>query len=120
MRLFAGLRRMALSKVLVIGAGGVGSVAVHKMAMNPGIFSEIHLASRTKAKCDAIAESVKARTGVDIATYSLDAEEISELVKLIEKIGPKLVVNLALPYQDLAIMEGCLRTGVDYLDTANY
>ncbi|MCB2073250.1 MAG: saccharopine dehydrogenase family protein [Novosphingobium sp.] len=109
-----------MSKVLVIGAGGVGSVAVHKMAMNPGIFSEIHLASRTKAKCDAIAESVKARTGVDIATYSLDAEEISELVKLIEKIGPKLVVNLALPYQDLAIMEGCLRTGVDYLDTANY
>ena len=109
-----------MSKVLVIGAGGVGSVAVHKMAMNSGIFSEIHLASRTRAKCDAIAASVKERTGVDVPTYALDAEEIPELVKLIETIGPKLVVNLALPYQDLAIMEGCLRTGVDYLDTANY
>jgi len=109
-----------VSKVLVIGAGGVGSVAVHKMAMNPGIFSEIHLASRTRAKCDAIAQSVKQRTGAEVATYAIDAEEISELVKLIERIGPKLVVNLALPYQDLAIMEGCLRTGTDYLDTANY
>ena len=109
-----------MSKVLVIGAGGVGSVAVHKMAMNPGIFSEIHLASRTKAKCDAIAESVKQRTGVSVSTYEVDAEEIPALTKLIEKVGPKLVVNLALPYQDLAIMEGCLRTGVDYLDTANY
>lgn len=109
-----------MSKVLVIGAGGVGSVAVHKMAMNPGTFSEIHLASRTRAKCDAIAGSVKQRTGVPVSTYEIDAEEIPELVKLIEKVGPKLVVNLALPYQDLAIMEGCLRTGVDYLDTANY
>jgi len=113
-----------LSKVLVIGAGGVGSVAVHKMAQvslgNPEIFSEIHLASRTRAKCDAIAESVKSRTGVSISTYEIDAEEIPALSKLIEKIGPKLVVNLALPYQDLAIMEACLATGVDYLDTANY
>ena len=109
-----------MSKVLVIGAGGVGSVAVHKMAMNPSIFSEIHLASRTKAKCDAIAESVKARTGETVATYAIDAEEIAQLSALIEKIGPKLVVNLALPYQDLAIMEACLATGVDYLDTANY
>lgn len=109
-----------MSRVLVIGAGGVGSVAVHKMAMNPDIFSEIHLASRTRAKCDAIAQSVKQRTGVAVPTYELDAEEIAALTALIEKIGPKLVVNLALPYQDLAIMEGCLRTGVDYLDTANY
>ncbi|NND49709.1 MAG: saccharopine dehydrogenase family protein, partial [Rhizobiales bacterium] len=109
-----------MSKVLVIGAGGVGSVAVHKMAINRDIFSEIHLASRTQSKCDAIAESVKVRTGVDVPTYAIDAEEVTELVKLIERIGPKLVVNLALPYQDLAIMEGCLRTGVDYLDTANY
>ncbi|MBV1917625.1 MAG: saccharopine dehydrogenase family protein [Sphingomonadaceae bacterium] len=113
-----------MSKVLVIGAGGVGSVAVHKMAQvslgNAGIFSEIHLASRTKSKCDAIAKSVKQRTGVDVPTYAIDAEEITELVKLIEQIQPRLIVNLALPYQDLAIMEGCLRTGVDYLDTANY
>ena len=113
-----------MSKVLVIGAGGVGSVAVHKMAQvslgNPEIFSEIHLASRTLSKCEAIAESVRKRTGVSVPTYEVDAEEIPALVRLIEKIGPRLVVNLALPYQDLAIMEGCLRTGVDYLDTANY
>src|SRR5690606_29833936 len=109
-----------LSKVLVIGAGGVGSVAVHKMAMAPDIFSDIHLASRTKEKCDAIAESVSERTGVGISTYAIDAEDVPALTKLIEDIGPELVVNLALPYQDLAIMEGCLATGVDYLDTANY
>lgn len=113
-----------MSRVLVIGAGGVGSVAVHKMAQvslgNPDIFSDIHLASRTRAKCDAIAASVKQRTGVTVPTYALDAEEIPALVELIETIRPKLVVNLALPYQDLAIMDGCLRTGVDYLDTANY
>jgi len=111
---------LALSKVLVIGAGGVGSVAVHKMAMNPDIFSEIHLASRTVSKCDAIAESVKQRTGQTVATYSIDAEDVPALTALIERIAPKLVVNLALPYQDLAIMEGCLNAGVDYLDTANY
>ena len=109
-----------MSKVLVIGAGGVGSVAVHKMAQLSKIFDEIHLASRTKSKCDAIAASVKERVGVSIATYALDAEDIPALVALIEQVQPKLVVNLALPYQDLAIMEGCLRTGVDYLDTANY
>jgi saccharopine dehydrogenase (NAD+, L-lysine forming) len=113
-----------MSRVLVIGAGGVGSVAVHKMAQvslgNPDIFSEIHLASRTRAKCDAIARSVKERTGVPVLTYEVDAEVIPALVDLIEAIEPKLVVNLALPYQDLAIMEACLRTGVDYLDTANY
>jgi saccharopine dehydrogenase (NAD+, L-lysine-forming) len=111
---------MTLSKVLVIGAGGVGSVAVHKMAMNPGIFSEIHLASRTVAKCDAIAASVKQRTGQSVATYAIDAEDVPALTALIRQIGPKLVVNLALPYQDLTIMDACLAAGVDYLDTANY
>ncbi len=109
-----------MSKVLVIGAGGVSSVCVHKMAFNPDIFSEIHLASRTKAKCDAIAESVKARCGVAVATYAIDAEDVPALTALIQQIGPKLVVNLALPYQDLTIMEACLNAGVDYLDTANY
>ena len=109
-----------MSRVLVIGAGGVGSVAVHKMAMNADIFSDIHLASRTVGKCDAIAASVKARTGIDVATYGIDAEDIPALTRLIERIGPKLVVNLALPYQDLAIMDACLRTGTDYMDTANY
>ncbi|MEL7689924.1 saccharopine dehydrogenase family protein [Citromicrobium bathyomarinum] len=109
-----------MAKVLVIGAGGVSSVCVHKMAMNAGIFSDIHLASRTKSKCDAIAASVQERTGVEISTYEIDAEEVPAMVNLIRKIGPKLVVNLALPYQDLPIMDACLEAGVDYLDTANY
>ncbi len=113
-----------MSKVLVIGAGGVSSVCVHKMAQvhvdDAGIFSEIHLASRTKSKCDAIAASVKQRTGVDVATYEIDAEEVPAMVNLIRRIGPRLVVNLALPYQDLPIMDACLEAGVDYLDTANY
>ena len=109
-----------MSTVLVIGAGGVGSVAVHKMAMNSQIFSSIHLASRTQGKCDAIAESVKQRTGVEVATYALDAEDVPATIALIERIRPTLVVNLALPYQDLVIMDACLAAGVDYLDTANY
>ena len=109
-----------MSKVLVIGAGGVSSVAVHKMAMNPQIFGHISLASRTLAKCDAIAESVKTRTGQTVDTYAIDAEDVPALSALIAQIQPKLVVNLALPYQDLTIMEACLNTGVDYLDTANY
>lgn len=109
-----------MSKVLVIGAGGVSSVCVHKMAMNAGIFPDIHLASRTKAKCDAIAVSVKERTGQTVSTYEIDAEEVPALTRLIQEIGPKLVVNLALPYQDLPIMDACLAAGVHYLDTANY
>ena len=109
-----------LSKVLVIGAGGVGSVAVHKMAMNPDIFSHITLASRRVAKCDAIAESVKARTGVTIDTAQVDADDVDATAALIERVKPELVVHLALPYQDLSIMEACLKAGVNYLDTANY
>ena len=109
-----------MSRVLVIGAGGVGSVAVHKMAMNPDIFSAITLASRTHAKCEAIARSVKERTGVDIATRQLDADNVAATVALLRDVRPRLVVNLALPYQDLAIMDACLEAGVDYLDTANY
>lgn len=109
-----------MSKVLVIGAGGVSSVCVHKMAMNPHIFSEIHLASRTRAKCDAIAASVKERTGQSVQTYEIDAEEVPALTRLIQQTAPQLVVNLALPYQDLPIMDACLAAGVAYLDTANY
>ena len=109
-----------MSKVLVIGAGGVGSVAVHKMAMNPKIFSEIHLASRTQSKCDAIAQSVKERTGQAVATYAIDADDVAATTALILQIRPRLVVNLALPYQDLHIMDACLAAGVNYLDTANY
>jgi len=109
-----------MSTILVIGAGGVSSVAVLKMAMNPEIFTDIHLASRTQSKCDAIAASVKDRVGAEIATYAIDAEETPAMVNLIRKIQPALVVNLALPYQDLPIMDACLETGVNYLDTANY
>ncbi|MGI8944600.1 MAG: saccharopine dehydrogenase C-terminal domain-containing protein [Qipengyuania sp.] len=109
-----------MSTVLVIGAGGVSSVCVHKMAMNKDFFSDIHLASRTKSKCDAIAASVKERTGQDIETYEIDAEEVPAMINLIRKVGPSLMVNLALPYQDLPIMDACLEAEVDYLDTANY
>ena len=109
-----------MGKVLVVGAGGVGSVAVHKMAMNPDIFTEISLASRTKSKCDDIAASVKSRTGVDVATYALDAMDVSATVALLKQTGAELLVNLALPYQDLVLMDACLEAGVPYLDTANY
>ena len=109
-----------MSGVLVIGAGGVGSVAVHKMAVNPGIFSRITLASRRLEKCDAVAASVKQRTGVNIATRALDADDVAATTALIAAVKPEVVVNLALPYQDLAIMDACLAAGVNYLDTANY
>jgi len=109
-----------MAKVLVIGAGGVGSVAVHKMAMNSDIFTGIALASRTKSKCDAIAASVKERTGVTIDTYQIDADDVAATTALINEVKPVLVVNLALPYQDLNIMDACLAAGVNYMDTANY
>jgi len=109
-----------MHKVLVIGAGGVSSVAVHKMAANRDIFGEISLASRTIAKCEAIAASVKQRHDAHIAVHQIDAEDVPALTQLIEQIEPELVVNLALPYQDLTIMDACLAAGVSYLDTANY
>ena len=109
-----------MSKVLIIGAGGVGHVVAHKCAQVPEVFSEIMLASRTKSKCDAIAASVKERTDRTIQTAALDADNVAETVALIKSFQPKLVLNVALPYQDLALMDACLETGVDYLDTANY
>ena len=109
-----------MNDILVIGAGGVGSVAVHKMAMAPEIFGKVTLASRRRFKCEAIAQSVKARTGITIDTAEIDADDAAATAKLIERVRPKLVVNLALPYQDLSIMDACLAAGVDYLDTANY
>lgn len=109
-----------MSKVLIIGAGGVSSVVVHKCAQAKEVFTHITLASRTKSKCDAIAESVKKRYNVLIETASVDADNVSELVALINKVSPKLVINVALPYQDLTIMDACLECNVHYLDTANY
>ncbi|MFA8301017.1 MAG: saccharopine dehydrogenase family protein [Hyphomicrobiales bacterium] len=106
-----------MGKVLVIGAGGVGTVVIHKMAALPEIFSEIMLASRTKSKCDDIAKAVG---GNNIKTAQVDADNVPELVELINSFKPDLVVNVALPYQDLTIMDACLETGVSYLDTANY
>ncbi|NLK42488.1 MAG: saccharopine dehydrogenase family protein [Planctomycetes bacterium] len=103
-------------KVLIIGAGGVGNVVTHKCAQVPEVFSEIVLASRTKAKCDAIAADVNR----PVQTEQVDADDVRPLVRLIEKHRPDVVINVALPYQDLTIMDACLETGVDYLDTANY
>ena len=106
-----------MGKVLVIGAGGVGTVVVHKMAGLPDVFSEIMLASRTKSKCDVIARKIGDNR---IQTAQVDADNVPELVELINEFKPDLVVNVALPYQDLTIMDACLETGVAYLDTANY
>jgi saccharopine dehydrogenase (NAD+, L-lysine-forming) len=105
-----------MSRVLIIGAGGVSGVVVHKCAALPEVFSEIMLASRTKSKCDAIA----AQLDRPIQTAQVDADNVPELMTLIQSFGPELVINVALPYQDLHIMEACLATGVAYLDTANY
>ena len=105
-----------MNNVLIIGAGGVGQVVTHKCAQRRDIFGEITLASRTKSKCDAIA----AQLGNSIKTAQVDADNVPELVALIKQVQPKLVINVALPYQDLTIMDACLETGVDYLDTANY
>ncbi len=109
-----------MGKLLIIGAGGVGTVVAHKVAQNNDVFTDIMLASRTKSKCDAIAADVKKRSGVNIKTAKVDADNVPELVKLFNEFKPKLVINVALPYQDLTIMDACLEAGVNYLDTANY
>ncbi len=107
-------------KTLIIGAGGVGNVVAFKCAMNAETFGDITLASRTLNKCDAIAANVKEKTGVTLQTATVDADSVPELVTLIEKLEADIVINVALPYQDLSIMDACTQTGVDYLDTANY
>ncbi len=109
-----------MGKVLIIGAGGVGTVVVNKVAQNPDVFTEIMLASRTKSKCDIIAADVKKRFGVEVKTAQVDADNVPELVTLLNAYKPELLINVALPYQDLTIMDACLEAGVNYLDTANY
>jgi saccharopine dehydrogenase (NAD+, L-lysine forming) len=109
-----------MGKVLIIGAGGVSNVVVHKCAAQPEVFEEIVLASRTESKCRAIAERVKNKLGRSITTEQVNADHVQQTVALIQKHTPDLVINVALPYQDLAIMDACLKTGVHYLDTANY
>jgi saccharopine dehydrogenase (NAD+, L-lysine-forming) len=105
-----------MSQVLIIGAGGVGSVVVNKCLQVPEIFSKIHLASRTLSKCEKIKEEVNEK----IEISQVDADNTEELIELIKKVKPNLVINTALPYQDLTIMDACLECKVDYLDTANY
>jgi saccharopine dehydrogenase (NAD+, L-lysine-forming) len=106
-----------MGKVLIIGAGGVGTVVVHKVAQNMDVFTEIMLASRTKSKCDAIAKAIG---GNKIQTAQVDADNVEDLKRLFNSFKPELVINVALPYQDLTIMDACLACGVNYLDTANY
>ena len=109
-----------MATVLIIGAGGVSRVVTKKCAMNKDVFSHIVLASRTKSKCDQIAAEIKESLGITIDTAAIDADDVDALVALIEKVKPALVLNIALPYQDLTIMDACVKTKVPYLDTANY
>ena len=109
-----------MKKVLIIGAGGVGQVVAHKCAQVSDVFNEIILASRTESKCVAIATQIKKNLGVDIATAQVDADNVNELVELLKEIKVDLVINVALPYQDLTIMDACLIAKVHYMDTANY
>lgn len=110
-----------MGKVLIIGAGGVGRVVAFKCAQHTDVFTDILLASRTKSKCDQIAADIAKQYGSDrVKTAAVDADDVPQLVSLIRNFSPDLVLHVALPYQDLTIMEACLRTGVPYLDTANY
>ena len=102
-----------MARVLIIGAGGVGQVVTHKCAQHRDVFTDIMLASRTKSKCDKIASQLKS----PIETAAIDADDVPALVELIKKFNPDLVINVALPYQDLHIMDACLETKVNYLDT---
>lgn len=109
-----------MSRLLIIGCGGVAGVAIHKCCQNSEVFTEICIASRTKSKCDALKEKLEGKTKTVITTAQVDADNKDELVKLINDYKPQAVLNLALPYQDLTIMDACLETKVDYIDTANY
>ena len=111
---------MSKKGILIIGAGGVSRVATVKSAMNIDTFEKITLASRTISKCESIAADILKNQGVQIDVASVDADNVDELVKLIQKVNPKMVLNVALPYQDLTIMDACTKCGVDYVDTANY
>lgn len=109
-----------MGKVMVIGCGGVASVAIHKICQNSDVFTELCIASRTVSKCDALKEKLQETTKTNITTAQVDADNVQELTELIKKEKPEVVLNLALPYQDLTIMDACLEAGVHYIDTANY
>jgi saccharopine dehydrogenase (NAD+, L-lysine forming) len=109
-----------MKTVLIIGAGGVGGVVAHKCAQAADVFGRIVLASRTLSRCEKIKQQVKELRGRDIEIAQVDADDVANMVALIRRVKPDLVLNVALPYQDLPIMDACLEMGVDYLDTANY
>jgi len=115
-----------MSKAIIIGAGGVANVVAHKCAQNADVFTDILIASRTVSKCDAIVAGIKAKHAErelavpNITTAQVDADKVPELVALFNEFKPDIVINVALPYQDLTIMDACLECKVDYLDTANY
>ena len=110
-----------MSKALIIGAGGVAGVVIHKCCQNSDVFEEICIASRTKSKCDAYKAQVEAKGyTTKVSTAQVDADNTEEVIALINQFHPDIVINVALPYQDLTIMDACLATKVDYLDTANY
>ena len=106
--------------ILIIGAGGVSTVATTKCDMNIDTFEKITLASRTLSKCKHIAQSIKEKTGVTINVTTINADNTDELIQLIKKLDCKVVLNVALPYQDLTIMDACSATNTHYIDTANY
>lgn len=109
-----------MSKLLVIGCGGVAGVAIAKCCQNSDVFTELCIASRTKSKCDAVKEKLQPTTSTVITTAQVDADSKEQLVQLIKAYQPDAVLNVALPYQDLTIMDACLECKVDYIDTANY
>lgn len=109
-----------MGKILIIGCGGVASVAIQKCCQVSEVFTEMCIASRTISKCEALKEKLEGKTNTKITTAQVDADNVDELIALIEKEKPEVVLNLALPYQDLTIMDACLATKVHYIDTANY
>jgi saccharopine dehydrogenase (NAD+, L-lysine-forming) len=109
-----------MAKVIIVGAGGVGNVVAHKCAQQSSVFDDILLVSRTVSKCEAIAKDVFAKQGVRIRTAALDADDVAATTALLKAEQPLLLINVALPYQDLVLMDACLAAGVHYLDTANY
>ncbi|HIU09635.1 MAG TPA: saccharopine dehydrogenase family protein [Candidatus Avidehalobacter gallistercoris] len=109
-----------MGKAMIIGCGGVAQVAIHKCCQNSEVFTDLCIASRTKSKCDAVRDKLQGKTATKITTAEIDADDVTALTRLIQQEQPGVVLNLALPYQDLTIMEACLAAGVPYVDTANY
>ena len=111
-----------MGKVLVIGCGGVAQVAIQKCAQNDAVFDEICIASRTVSKCDDLKKKIEAegKSRSKITTAKVNADSVDEVIALIKSVKPDVVLNLALPYQDLTIMDACLACGVHYVDSANY